>query len=69
MQMEAGLDTGPVLLREALTIGPQETTGELHDRLSALGARLIVEALERLDALTPEPQPEAGVTYASLGCG
>ncbi|EAQ03862.1 methionyl-tRNA formyltransferase [Pseudooceanicola batsensis HTCC2597] len=64
MQMEAGLDTGPVLLREALPIGPEETTGELHDRLSALGARLIVTALDRLDNLTPQPQPEEGVTYA-----
>ena len=65
MQMEAGLDTGPVLLREAVTIGEAETTGDLHDRLSALGARLIVEALARLDALTPEPQPAEGVTYAA----
>ncbi len=65
MQMEAGLDTGPVLLCEATEIGTQETTGALHDRLSAMGARLIVEALERLDALVPEPQPEAGVTYAA----
>jgi len=65
MQMEAGLDTGPVLLREATEIGAQETTGALHDRLSAMGARLIVEALERLDALEPEPQPEAGVSYAA----
>ncbi|NBR89324.1 MAG: methionyl-tRNA formyltransferase, partial [Rhodobacteraceae bacterium] len=65
MQMEAGLDTGPVLLRAATPIGPAETTGELHDRLSALGARTIVEALDRLDTLTPEPQPEAGVTYAA----
>ncbi|WP_020040661.1 methionyl-tRNA formyltransferase [Salipiger mucosus] len=65
MQMEAGLDTGPVLLREATPIGAEETTGEVHDRLSALGARLIVEALGRLDALAPEPQPEAGVTYAT----
>ncbi|ANT60419.1 methionyl-tRNA formyltransferase [Salipiger sp. CCB-MM3] len=64
MQMEAGLDTGPVLLREALEIGAEETTGALHDRLSALGSRLIVTALERLDDLTPEVQPEAGVTYA-----
>ncbi|NDV53184.1 methionyl-tRNA formyltransferase [Salipiger sp. PrR003] len=64
MQMEAGLDTGPVLLREALTIGAEETTGELHDRLSKMGARLIVTALERLDLLEPVPQPEAGVTYA-----
>ena len=65
MQMEAGLDTGPVLLCEATEIGTQETTGALHDRLSAMGARLILEALERLDALVPEPQPEAGVTYAA----
>jgi methionyl-tRNA formyltransferase len=65
MQMEAGLDTGPVLLREATTIEPEETMGDLHDRLSAMGARLIVDALGRLDRLTPEPQPEAGVTYAA----
>ena len=65
MQMEAGLDTGPVLLREATEIGRDETTGALHDRLSAMGARLIVEALARLDTLSPEPQPEEGVTYAS----
>ena len=45
MQMEAGLDTGPVLLSEATPIGSEETTGQLHDRLSAMGARLIVEAL------------------------
>jgi methionyl-tRNA formyltransferase len=64
MQMEAGLDTGPVLLRETVTIGEHETTDQLHDRLSALGARLIVQALDRLPDLTPEPQPETGVTYA-----
>ncbi|MCM2563071.1 methionyl-tRNA formyltransferase [Lutimaribacter sp. EGI FJ00015] len=65
MQMEAGLDTGPVLLREATEIGGEETTGQLHDRLSAMGARLIVEALARLDDLQPEPQPAKGVTYAA----
>jgi len=65
MRMEAGLDTGPVLLRAAVPIGPEETAGGLHDRLSGLGARLIVEALARLDSLQPEPQPEAGVTYAA----
>jgi len=65
MQMEAGLDTGPVLLRAATPIGPQETTGELHDRLSLIGARLIVEALADLPQLTAEPQPEEGVTYAA----
>ena len=64
MQMEAGLDTGPVLLREVTKIGAQETTGDLHDRLSEMGARAIVEALERLDDLTPDKQPDAGVTYA-----
>ncbi|PRY77280.1 methionyl-tRNA formyltransferase [Yoonia maritima] len=65
MQMEAGLDTGPVLLREAFDIGAEETTGELHDRLSALGADLIVQALDRLDQLSPQVQPEDGVTYAA----
>ncbi|WP_322894682.1 MULTISPECIES: methionyl-tRNA formyltransferase [unclassified Yoonia] len=65
MQMEAGLDTGPVLLREAIDIAPVETTGDLHDRLSALGARLVVDALTLLPALTAAPQPEEGVTYAS----
>lgn len=65
MQMEAGLDTGPVLLREAVTIGAEETTADLHDRLSALGARLIVEALGRLPGLDPQPQPAEGVTYAA----
>lgn len=64
MQMDAGLDTGPVLLREATAIGAEETTGALHDRLSTLGAKLIVDALNRLPTLTPTPQPETGVTYA-----
>jgi methionyl-tRNA formyltransferase len=64
MQMEAGLDTGPVLLRRALAIGPEETAGDLHDRLSALGSAAIVDALRDLSTLTPEPQPEDGVTYA-----
>jgi methionyl-tRNA formyltransferase len=65
MQMEAGLDTGPVLLREATPIGAAETTGALHDRLSAMGARLILQALDRLAELEPQSQPDAGVTYAS----
>lgn len=64
MRMEAGLDTGPVLLRAAVTIGATETTGELHDRLSTLGAGLIVEALDRMP-LPEVPQPDAGVTYAA----
>lgn len=65
MQMEAGLDTGPVLLREATEIAPDDTTAVLHDRLSDMGARLIVQALDQLDELTPQAQPEDGVTYAS----
>ncbi|MDF1855400.1 methionyl-tRNA formyltransferase [Pseudooceanicola sp.] len=65
MQMDAGLDTGPVLLRQATVIGAEETTGQLHDRLSAIGAGLIVSALTRITDLTPEPQPETGITYAA----
>lgn len=65
MQMEAGLDTGPVLLRQTTSIGAEETTGQLHDWLSDMGAKLIVEALRRLPELTPEAQPEDGVTYAA----
>lgn len=64
MYMEAGLDTGPVLLRETTAISDDETTGALHDRLSGMGAALIVQALARLDQLTPTPQPDTGVTYA-----
>jgi methionyl-tRNA formyltransferase len=64
MQMEAGLDTGPVLLRESTRIGAEETTADLHDRLSDIGARLIVQALAALP-LAPVPQPENGVTYAA----
>jgi len=65
MQMDAGLDTGAMLLKRATPIGAKETTGQLHDRLAAMGAGMIVEALDKLPALTPEPQPEEGVTYAS----
>ncbi|WP_170561218.1 methionyl-tRNA formyltransferase [Ruegeria atlantica] len=65
MQMEAGLDTGPVLMREATDIGIEETTDQLHDRLSVMGAQLIIEALRDLPDMTPEPQPEVGVTYAA----
>ena len=65
MQMDAGLDTGDMLLREAVPIG-DESTGRLHDRLAALGGRLVVEALAQADAgtLRATPQPEVGVTYA-----
>ncbi|MCK6404787.1 MAG: methionyl-tRNA formyltransferase [Rhodocyclaceae bacterium] len=64
MQMEAGLDTGPVLLREGTAISAQDTAATLHDRLATIGARLIVTALDRLP-LAAEPQPGTGVTYAA----
>jgi methionyl-tRNA formyltransferase len=63
MQMEAGLDTGPVLLRGAFPIEASDTTASLLDRLAALGAQLVVEALGRLP-LVAEVQPLEGVTYA-----
>ena len=65
MQMESGLDTGPVLTRHAVSIGESETTQQLHDRLSVIGASAIVDALAALDQLVPEPQSETGVTYAA----
>ena len=64
MQMDAGLDTGPVLAREALAISAEDTTATLHDRLSQMGARLIVQTLERLP-LPAVPQAIEGVTYAA----
>jgi methionyl-tRNA formyltransferase len=66
MQMDAGLDTGDMLLAEALPITPQDSTGRLHDRLALLGGRLIVEALElaACGGLRPVKQPETGVRYA-----
>ncbi|MCH2095629.1 MAG: methionyl-tRNA formyltransferase [Rhodobacteraceae bacterium] len=65
MQMEAGLDTGPVLLRRVTTIGAEETTGALHDRLSSLGAACIVETLAQMPDLRPQEQSGTGVTYAT----
>ncbi|MGN7868877.1 methionyl-tRNA formyltransferase [Paracoccus sp. 22332] len=64
MQMEAGLDTGPVLAEARTAIGAEETTADLHDRLAAMGAGLIVDVLDRLP-LPAVPQPEKGVTYAA----
>ncbi|UZK67197.1 methionyl-tRNA formyltransferase [Sphingomonas sp. M1-B02] len=63
MQMEAGLDTGPVRLEGRTPVGCK-TAGELAAELSAMGARLMVEVLADLDAYPPVAQPEAGVTYA-----
>jgi len=67
MQMDAGLDTGDMLLKGALPIEPDQTAGELHDRLAVLGGELIVQALARLETgdLRASPQPEDGVTYAA----
>lgn len=64
MQMDAGLDTGPVLLERAHDIGARETSASLTESLAALGAQAIVDALASLDRLRPEPQPAAGATYA-----
>jgi len=62
MRMDEGLDTGPMLLREATPIGRRETTAEVHDRLSEMGARLVLRALEEDPPAVP--QPEEGATYA-----
>lgn len=62
MQMDAGLDTGAMLLREAVPIGPRTTAAELHDTLGEMGARLILQALA--DPPAPVPQPAEGATYA-----
>ena len=67
MQMEKGLDTGPVLMHQTLDIAPDETAGQLHDRLSALGAQVLADGLGLLRANmrpVPRPQPEQGATYA-----
>ena len=66
MQIDEGLDTGPVLLEEPMPIYHRSTAQNLHDDLAALGARLIVEALDgrACGQITPKPQPDAGVTYA-----
>ncbi|WP_230020244.1 methionyl-tRNA formyltransferase [Massilia sp. Bi118] len=67
MEMEEGLDTGPMLLMERLPISDTDTTGSLHDKLAGMGGRMIVDALQRMAAggLQAEPQPEEGVTYAA----
>lgn len=66
MQMAEGLDTGDLLLVERTPIGPEETSADLFERLAPLGAALLVRTLAQLDDLVPCPQPEAGVTYASM---
>jgi methionyl-tRNA formyltransferase len=63
MRMDEGLDTGPILLQEAVPIGPEDTAGTLHDRLARLGAGLLVRALAT-PGLEPRPQDERAATYA-----
>jgi methionyl-tRNA formyltransferase len=67
MGMEEGLDTGPMMLIERVAIQDSDSTGSLHDKLAALGATMIVEALRRMERgeLPSTPQPEQGVTYAA----
>jgi methionyl-tRNA formyltransferase len=65
MQMDAGLDTGDMLLREAVDIAAGDNTARLHDRLADLGGKMIVEALARIGSLVRTPQPAEGVTYAN----
>jgi methionyl-tRNA formyltransferase len=65
MQMDEGLDTGAVLQRQATPIRAEETTADLHDRLSTMGADLILQALDRLPDLPLQPQSAEGVTYAA----
>jgi methionyl-tRNA formyltransferase len=67
MQMEAGLDTGPVLMSEAIAIAPEDTAGTLHDKLATLGARCVVACLSAVEhgELRGVPQPQKGVTYAN----
>ena len=65
MQMDAGLDTGPVLLEKSIPIDDAATTGSLTVALAALGAEAIVEAIRVLPSLAPRPQPVEGVTYAA----
>jgi methionyl-tRNA formyltransferase len=63
-QMDAGMDTGPILLQRATPIGAEETAGELGARLAELGAALLLETLDGLDTIVPRPQDPAGVTLA-----
>jgi methionyl-tRNA formyltransferase len=65
MQMAVGLDTGPVLLTMPTPIGPRESAGALLQRLTELGAAAIVDALDRIHALAPQPQDERHATYAA----
>jgi methionyl-tRNA formyltransferase len=66
MQMEEGLDTGPMLSRQSLPIKPDDTTGSMHDKLAVMGGAMIVDTLQKLEAdlIIATPQPESGASYA-----
>lgn len=66
MKMDAGMDTGPLLLQETLAIGENESFGELYERMAELSANLLIKTLEKLHkgTLKPRPQPEEGISYA-----
>lgn len=64
MQLDVGMDTGPVYTRTPIRIGANETTGELHDRLAPVGAAALLDVLDNFEAATPTPQPAEGVTIA-----
>ena len=68
MRMDPGMDTGPILTQRAIEIAPTETAGELYDRLARVGAELLMDTLPAYleGRLTPQPQPEEGVTYAPM---
>ncbi|TSA09479.1 MAG: methionyl-tRNA formyltransferase [Deltaproteobacteria bacterium] len=68
MQLDEGMDTGPIFLMEEIKIEPTDTTGTLHDRLASLGARALIKTLDGLQkgTIIPRPQPKTGVSYAPM---
>ena len=65
MQMDQGLDTGDMLLKESVEILPSDTTGSLHDKLATLGANMIVKTMKQMDTFQPEKQSDGEATYAA----
>ena len=65
MQMEAGLDTGPMLLKRSTPIAERDTSATLHDRLAEIGAQALLDTLDSLPKIMPQAQPAEGVTYAA----
>lgn len=66
MKIAEGLDTGDILLQRGVMVGPNETATELYDRLKYVGAELLMETLDRIDEIVPQPQNEADATYAPM---